>query len=550
MMYRYNSKNQINSQAAKKSIANCLLKQPNPKPNENLNSIESSPSANFQTISAFYLKQKHKSIQTKHNNLTNPMINIGLIKSLNQGPYLNHSTSKILKPLSNSNASLINDEALKFSESSMNLFNYNFKEVNAKDTLDQGLKNNFKQSKIKLKQILTTNASPDCSIIKENSETSPNNKAVNQKQNQTQNQKYNTLSNALSIQLQKNKARKHHKTNSLYIATRKDNEYILRAFNSGSNNYNSNKLQYHSSSRVDCIGNSNSNSNNSKSNNDTDMNNNQNSQVLLPLSESKSLGKIMHKLNKDYSSFGSKARKYNFIKTIFEELIARYPLNQQDAFKKIIIAYHEIVNSYSKDNRKLKEVSEMNDKSKFDCIILILNAIENKLIESKVEALSKVLEKKDIEIEFLRKRLVEYEKKNNFMSFSKSTAASPQCIQNFREVNGEEAIDNTRINNYFLKMKQKNIEYLDSLYFFDKVLNGSNLVSRQSIPLLKLVQENTKKTSEVNNNINILNNNNNNNQKLKLKRSKTKMIEKELNIFIKDNNSIIKNQWNKNTNPK
>lgn len=361
-MNKYSSKNHNKPQTNMKGFANYLLKKPKP------NSIES-PNVNFQTISSFYLKQKINSIQSKHG-LTNSMANIGVIKALNQSkPYLNHSSSKsrksdlcITKPLSNPNSSVVNEKTKKYFESSMNILNNLKEEKQGKNSLIKGLKNNLNKNKMKLKQILKTNVSQDYSIINENLETSPNNRAILHNQNPNQNKsqnhnqcrdhKYNTLSNVLSIQLQQNETKKHFKTNSLYIDTGKDNEYIPKAFRSN-NNHNSN---FFSSSRVNCVGNSNNNNNT-----DTTSNNNN---CLLSFNESNSLGKIMAKLTNANTAFNSKTKKYNFIKTAFEELIALYPIDHQDVLTKIEGMYHEMVFDFAKDNKKRKEENETNAESK------------------------------------------------------------------------------------------------------------------------------------------------------------------------------------------
>lgn len=153
-------------------------------------------------------------------------------------------------------------------------------------------------------------------------------------------------------------------------------------------------------------------------------------------------------------------------------------------------------------------------------------------MEIEVDKLNSELQKKEIEIELLKKRIREYEKSNNPMSFSKSTASSPKFIQNISEGNDETEIENIKMNNYFLKMKQKNFEDLDSLYFFDKVPKGSILVSNKSIPLLRLDNETIKKTPVLNSN------HNNKNKKVKGTKANINDNDKDQSCYCKDKDDL------------
>lgn len=249
-------------------------------------------------------------------------------------------------------------------------------------------------------------------------------------------------------------------------------------------NINSNPLSYLSANNLDSIHNS------------------SNGSIHLP--SPKALSNLEEKLRNAITSptFTSKSKQYNITKSIFEELILLYPIEHQIIMSKILSAYHQVIFLFSKENKELKETNTSFQKSNYTYTKLFLGLSINEKKKNEILSLLKMKEK---ELEALKNNHQKQTKKNSKLISLALTLNNRSDLSELQssiieqkeiEDNDLNIIeDNSKINNYIVGLHKKNLEDLDGLYFPDKVPNGSNLVSNQSIPILQINNKINKEES-------------------------------------------------------
>ena len=159
----------------------------------------------------------------------------------------------------------------------------------------------------------------------------------------------------------------------------------------------------------------------------------------------------------------SKSKKYNIIKHAFEVLLKLLGntifQNNNDVIKilldKILIKYHEVFNSFSMENRKLKEINYN------------LNEQYEKMSKNLFKT-NKIIKEKENLIENLQKRISFLEngiKKKNLINNN---------INNINVQNKENNLNKDEQNKKVYELNKQNVEDLDALYFYDKVKMKDN----------------------------------------------------------------------------
>ena len=175
-------------------------------------------------------------------------------------------------------------------------------------------------------------------------------------------------------------------------------------------------------------------------------------------------------INLSLNKTNSKSMKYNTIKQTFEELIKKFPFQNQKLLIKLLKGYHEVVLAFANENKSLKEINEVKQ-TKF-------LSLDKEQIE-----LRKMIKNKEKEIELLKKKLKE--KNPSEQIISKSTNESMIVSSGGKEQLSEGKKEKEDRNDYIEILNQNNIEDLDALYFFDKVkMNSDSNDVNTSVPRL------------------------------------------------------------------
>ena len=192
------------------------------------------------------------------------------------------------------------------------------------------------------------------------------------------------------------------------------------------------------------------------------INNNCNNECLNE--KENKLYKLELKMQKLFSEnkTNSKSKKYSIIKSIFEESINI--LNLESSVKRflnlIILKYHDVVLSFSQENKILRESSEnlQNLNLNLDKKYLELDKKYKSILKENVEYKSS-LEK----MQKLQKIQINDNKEKNLKN--EAIGKEIKVIDKNDIINNEEIDRNSKIE----KLNRMNIDDLDSLYFKDKV---------------------------------------------------------------------------------
>ena len=225
----------------------------------------------------------------------------------------------------------------------------------------------------------------------------------------------------------------------------------------------------------------------------------------------------------------SKSKKYNTIKHAFEDLLVllqnkkpNHTLN--NLLQKLLIGYHEVVSSFSLENRELKQMN------------MLLKEKNEKVENSLLETIKKINCKKK-EVDFLKKKI---------STMSLDTDSNTNHIINSNDIeNNNNIISNLSIfekgteNEKIYKINKNNLDDLEALYFFDKIKVKHRRSVSHNIPFLKLKKdEKMLKSSPNKNNFNhkFIHHINNKSDNFLYENNNKKYI---------SNLNIIKNQINK-----
>jgi len=229
----------------------------------------------------------------------------------------------------------------------------------------------------------------------------------------------------------------------------------------------------------------NSNENNKKRNKISN-NNNKNLNKLNNNKLIEEINVLLDEMNKNLNlnPSNSKSKKYNTLKNFFEKflkVINNYFFNNDlnvlfNFLQKLLIGYHEVVISFSSENRKLKELNyklteqyQKIDKNLIECN----KSIKEK--QKKIEVLEKQIytlinnkkNKNNIIINNKSKEINLYRSIN----FSSINNKSKNKLKEFPKYNKEIEVKKSedKQNNKIKKINEKNLDDLDALYFFDKI---------------------------------------------------------------------------------
>ena len=226
---------------------------------------------------------------------------------------------------------------------------------------------------------------------------------------------------------------------------------------------------------------------------------------------------IEKKIN--FNNFNDKNKKNNNLKFILEEFIKIFPEKNKNFFNNILNEYNDLISLFINDGNHLIEENER-------------EKIKNSNLEKENNSLKKMLFEKEKEIELLKIQKIN----NNEQIFSNSTNASygnnstkenqqKQYISNneilYNNNNNKTDKNNNNNNNnntivederykYVKELNKKNLNDLDTLYFFDKIHmnNEVNKVNQQNeltpyinnkgevVPLLNLNFEERRKSGK------------------------------------------------------
>lgn len=226
----------------------------------------------------------------------------------------------------------------------------------------------------------------------------------------------------------------------------------------------------------------------------TSINNLLNSKFIKEINNIQSEMEKNLKLNK----INSKSKKYNILKHFFEkflkklnEYLNKNTFNCLNFFlQKIMNGYHEIVISFYTDIKNIKALNKKVNQD-FEDLQKILKQSEKKIIllqEQNRELLDQIKIKKNSSNDNI-----------DYINFLQ-TQYSSICK---KSVNVEEMNHNFKIFN----LNKKNLDDLDSLYFFDKINMKNQRTLSRKIPLLPIknntedkIKKNSSKKNDLNNN--------------------------------------------------
>ena len=186
----------------------------------------------------------------------------------------------------------------------------------------------------------------------------------------------------------------------------------------------------------------------------------------------------------------SKSRKYNALKNTFEILLkylGKTVFKSNNVIinillEKILIGYHEVVNAFSSENRKLKQINyhlnEQYEKMSKD----LFNT--NKIIKEKQKLIDN-LQKKITSLEkgINKKNIFQNQKNNNIKIINKGNICSNKNEQNIK----------------VFELNKKNLEDLDALYFYDKIKDNKVINDKKrtvSIPKIIIKQKEEQNEEE------------------------------------------------------
>ena len=227
----------------------------------------------------------------------------------------------------------------------------------------------------------------------------------------------------------------------------------------------------------------------------------------------------------------SKSKKYNTIKHAFEDLLKLLQCNNKQnnslnsLLQKIIIGYHEVVTTFSVENRELKQMN------------ILLNEKNEKMEKTVLETMDKMNEKKK-EVDFLKKKIStlsldttesntnyivnsnDLENTNNKFknnTINNNIKISINNINNNNIINNNSKLNknNTLIpnlisfdkgiyNEKIYQINKNNLDDLEALYFFDKIkIKNQRSSSSHNIPYLNLKKNETNFGIKLNKSLNI-----------------------------------------------
>ena len=172
--------------------------------------------------------------------------------------------------------------------------------------------------------------------------------------------------------------------------------------------------------------------------------------------------KIKDSLNNNVTY--NKNKRYNIIQNIFQETIEILPEENQNLFKSILNEIHDVICTYSKENRRLKEENELYKNKIFT------------LEKEKINNNKRIIEKEK-EIDFLKQKIIINQEQ--ILSQSTNSSIISSSIDN-REKNSNENKNNNNQNinikeeDKIDKLNKKNYKDLDALYFKDKIKMNSD----------------------------------------------------------------------------
>ena len=186
----------------------------------------------------------------------------------------------------------------------------------------------------------------------------------------------------------------------------------------------------------------------------------------------------------------SKSKKYNIMKHAFDALL-KYLGNTifksnnviiNILLQKILIGYHEVVNAFSTENKKLKQIN-YNLNEQYENMSKVLFDLNKKYKE------------KQKLIENLQKKIAILEK-----GFNKKNLGQNQK-SNFKNViiikNGDNNVNKNEQNKKIFELNKQNLEDLDALYFYDKIKEGKKrAISIPKIEIKQPVYENDEEEEE------------------------------------------------------
>ena len=259
---------------------------------------------------------------------------------------------------------------------------------------------------------------------------------------------------------------------------------------------------------------------NSLSNSINLSNNNKNTFNILAREQfSKQINEITLKLEKtlNENKTNSKSQKYNTIKHAFEDLLRLLQNNNQkvnntnmiNLLQKLLFGYHEVVNAFSIENKKLKQINfNLNDKNE---------KIDKLLVES-----MNMMNEKNRELQFLKKKI-------STMSLDTDSNTNHNITSNEYENLNIKIFTKGSVNEKIYNLNKNNLGDLDALYFFDKIEIKHKRSFSQNVPELKL-----KKDDDIMKNIT---NNKVNNKNIH------HISNKSENIIIENNNNYSKKNF-------
>ena len=235
------------------------------------------------------------------------------------------------------------------------------------------------------------------------------------------------------------------------------------------------------------------------------------------------VSEIEKKMEKNLSENkqNSKSQKYNTLKHTFEDLLKLLQLNNSNnnifnnLLQKLLIGYHEVVSSFSQENRELKILNaNLNEQfKKMDKKLIESNNIINDkkkvidLLNKKIATLT--LESLKSEKNSLgttntntnktNKDIINDEQKIKIIINTNNNNINQNNNNNNNNINISNNIDDKEYKKIF-NFNKNNLGDLDALYFFDKIhMNHNRSKSVLNIPYLPI--------NKLNNNNNVVRNN-------------------------------------------
>ena len=172
----------------------------------------------------------------------------------------------------------------------------------------------------------------------------------------------------------------------------------------------------------------------------------------------------------------SKSKKYNTLKNTFEALL-KYLGNTifksnnviiNILLEKLLIGYHEVVSSFSAENKKLKQIN------------YYLNEQYEKMTKDLFN-LNKIIKDRQKQNESLQKKISSLEK-----GIDKKNISQIQKHNNIKKINlnkEEKFIKKNEQNKKIFELNKKNVEDLDALYFYDKIKDNK----KRAISIPKII---------------------------------------------------------------